>query len=51
MFAITTGVIMKTNKLTSAVRFAISAGAVTAAMPVAQLATAQEQMIEEVVIT
>jgi outer membrane receptor protein involved in Fe transport len=42
---------MKTNKLTSAVRFAIGAGAVTAAMPVAQLATAQEQMIEEVVIT
>ncbi|GHD35243.1 TonB-dependent receptor plug domain-containing protein [Halioglobus pacificus] len=42
---------MKTNKLTSAVRLAIGAGAVTATMPVAQLATAQEQMIEEVVIT
>ncbi len=42
---------MKTNKLTSAVRLAIGAGAVTATMPAAQLATAQEQMIEEVVIT
>ncbi|MEP5569254.1 MAG: TonB-dependent receptor [Halioglobus sp.] len=42
---------MKTKKLTSAVRLAIGAGAVTATMPAAQLASAQEQMIEEVIIT
>ncbi len=43
---------MKTNKLTSAVRLAVGIGAVTATMPFAVTAIAQdEQIIEEVLIT
>ncbi len=43
---------MKTNKLTSAVRLAVGVGAVSATMPFAVTAIAQEeQLIEEVLIT
>jgi len=43
---------MKTNKLTSAVRLAVGVGAVSATMPFAVTAIAQEeQIIEEVLIT
>jgi hypothetical protein len=43
---------MKTNKLSTAVRLALGVGAVSATVPFAGTAIAQdEQMIEEVVIT
>jgi outer membrane receptor protein involved in Fe transport len=43
---------MKTNKLTSAVRLAVGVGAVSATMPFAVTAIAQEeQLVEEVLIT